>query len=95
MRTGVSRRPRAAIMHLFQGHLENLAERAAKDAKTELQERMQAQGFALPVYRVVDTEGLHHERVFNIACELVDLDVSVTATPGPAARRRKSGRRRS
>ena len=71
---------RAAIMHLFQGHLENLAERAAKDAKTELQERLQAQGFALPVYRVVDTEGLHHERVFNIACELVDLDVSVTAT---------------
>ncbi len=71
---------RASIMHLFKGRLENLAERAAKDPKTDLQERRQAQGLELPVYRVVDIGGMHHQQLFHVACELVDLGVSVTAT---------------
>ena len=71
---------RATIMHLFRGRLENLAEQASKDPKSALQERVQAQGFALPAYRTVDVAGRQHDQVFNVACEVRDVDVSVTAT---------------
>lgn len=71
---------RATIMHLFRERLENLAERAPKDPKSDLQERLQARGLALPEYRTVDIEGRPHDQVFNIACDLGELELSVTAT---------------
>ena len=71
---------RALIMRLFRGRLDNLAEQALKDPKSILQERLQAQGFELPEYRTVGVSGQDHQQVFNVACELRDLDVSVTAT---------------
>ncbi len=71
---------RTLIMHLFRGRLENLAELAQKDPKSILQERVQAQGLELPEYRTVDVSGLPHEQVFNVACEVQELNVSVTAT---------------
>lgn len=74
---------RALIMHLFRRRLENLGEWVAKDAKTDLQERVQAQGLGLPAYRIVDVEGRHHEQVFNVVCEVEDMGVSVAAS-GPS-----------
>lgn len=71
---------RALILHLFKDRLENLDEGMAKDPKTELQERVQARALELPAYRVLDIEGMDHEQVFNVVCELVDLGASVTAT---------------
>ena len=62
---------------------ENLGEWVAKDAKTDLQERVQAQGLGLPAYRIVDVEGRHHEQVFNVVCEVEDMGVSVAAS-GPS-----------
>lgn len=82
---------RALIMHLFRDRLENLAEPAPKDPKSLLQERLQAQGHELPEYRTVDVSGEHHQRVFNVACELRDLDVAVTAT----GRNRKEAEKRA
>ena len=82
---------RALIMRLFRDRLENLAEPAPKDPKSLLQERLQAQGHELPEYRTVDVSGEHHQRVFNVACELRDLDVAVTAT----GRNRKEAEKRA
>ena len=71
---------RASIMHLFRSRLENLAERAPKDPKSILQERLQARGLKPPEYRTLEISGRHHEQVFNVACESRELGVSVTAT---------------
>jgi ribonuclease-3 len=47
-----------------------VAGRVEKDAKTALQERLQADGIALPVYTLVATRGADHERSFVAACEI-------------------------
>jgi len=50
------------------------AERAAqlrapeKDAKTRLQELLQARGLSLPVYELVTSSGEDHAKVFDVAC---------------------------
>lgn len=53
-----------------------------KDPKTELQERMQARGLALPVYRVKAQRGEAHQPVFLVECTLEELAVSVQAEGG-------------
>jgi ribonuclease III len=44
----------------------------AKDAKTRLQEWLQARGRPLPVYDLTDTAGPPHRQAFTVACRLVD-----------------------
>ena len=44
-----------------------------KDAKTELQEWLQGRRFALPVYRVVGTQGQAHKQIFDVECEVHEL----------------------
>lgn len=46
---------------------------AAKDAKTELQELLQARRMQLPVYRVVGTLGAAHKQTFDVECEVAEL----------------------
>ncbi len=46
----------------------------SKDFKTRLQELMQAEGHALPIYRVVAKEGKPHEQRFIVECEISALD---------------------
>lgn len=43
-----------------------------KDAKTRLQERLQAQGRPLPEYAVLSEEGPPHRRSFRVRCRLPD-----------------------
>jgi len=43
-----------------------------KDAKTRLQEWLQARGRALPVYSLVKEEGADHARRFHVECQLDD-----------------------
>lgn len=45
-----------------------------RDAKSELQEQVQAEGSSSPRYRVIGTEGPDHRRAFHVAVE-VDGDV--------------------
>lgn len=52
----------------------------AKDAKTTLQEYLQARKLALPVYRVVETRGKDHEQLFVVQCSVVLLQGPVTGT---------------
>jgi ribonuclease III len=46
---------------------------AAKDAKTELQEVLQARRMKPPVYRVVGTLGAAHRQTFELECEVPEL----------------------
>jgi ribonuclease-3 len=52
-------------------------EAASVDAKSRLQERLQAQGRALPSYSVQREEGPDHRRRFRIECRLDDGTVTV------------------
>jgi ribonuclease-3 len=46
-----------------------------KDAKTRLQEYLQAQRKPLPVYEVVEVSGEAHEQFFRVSCSVDGLDV--------------------
>lgn len=48
------------------------AQTFGKDAKTALQEWLQARGRGLPKYEVVATHGLAHQQQFEVACQLGD-----------------------
>lgn len=45
-----------------------------KDAKTLLQEWMQARKKSLPIYQLLQTKGAEHEQVFIVECELKGLE---------------------
>lgn len=53
-----------------------------KDAKTQLQEWLQARGLPLPVYEVVKTEGEHHNQVLTVSCQVNALPCPVIAEAG-------------
>jgi ribonuclease-3 len=59
---------------------------ASKDAKTRLQEWLQAQGWPLPQYELVATEGEEHARIFEVNC-LINEPVSVAASGRGSSRR--------
>ena len=48
-----------------------------KDAKTLLQEFLQAHGFPLPAYQVVATSGAAHNQMFEVECSLLKLNITV------------------
>src|SRR6185503_10214428 len=56
------------------------AEQAPKDAKTELQERLQAKRLKLPEYRVVSVQGEAHKQSFEVECRVAALDLSATGS---------------
>lgn len=52
---------------------------ADRDAKTRLQEYLQARGQPLPVYEVIGVSGPDHARRFEVSCSLALLDAPATA----------------
>ena len=58
-----------------------------KDSKTRLQEFLQAQGKALPVYEVVSIEGSAHEQHFVVKCVVDSLGITEM---GEGSSRRKA-----
>ena len=54
---------------MFREEVESI-ESAVKDAKTRLQEWLQAQGYPLPQYELLATRGEEHARIFEVACVL-------------------------
>jgi len=79
-------RCRALVCVLFAGAFDAADIGAAKDAKTRLQEWLQARGMALPEYRMLDAVGKDHDKVFRVLCRVVDLDLCSDA----AGRSRKA-----
>jgi ribonuclease III len=57
-----------------------------KDAKTRLQEYLQAKQLPLPVYTVLETWGDPHHPVFQVACEIAVLEAKTTAE-GPSRKK--------
>ncbi|ETD72901.1 ribonuclease III [Pelistega indica] len=53
-----------------------------KDAKTLLQEMLQARRLPLPQYTVLATTGAAHDQQFEVECSVPDLNLSASATGG-------------
>ena len=79
---------RRCVLNWFEDLLITADEsKPAKDAKTSLQEFLQQRGRSLPEYRVIETGGQAHSRLFTISCKIDLLDREFTAT---ASSRRKA-----
>lgn len=79
---------KACIDHLFSARLAALPPAASlKDAKTRLQEWLQARGHVLPQYTVESTIGEPHKRTFTVICAV--------PPDGPTSRGRGSSRRKA
>lgn len=65
----------------FAKHFDGISERQNfKDYKSRLQETMQKQGFDLPVYKIIKTEGEQHNQYFTVECVLVESKISSQST---------------
>jgi len=70
---------RALVVRLFEPVLaETQEERWSKDAKTALQEWLQARKMPVPHYRIDATRGKAHEQVFVVVCEMPELKLSAS-----------------
>lgn len=61
-----------------------------KDAKTRLQEWLQARGLPLPEYVLLDTRGDEHDKIFDVVCRLAD---PVMQASGDGSSRRQAEQR--
>lgn len=76
------------ILQLYQQRLANATlDTDHRDAKTALQEYLQAQKMPLPQYQVISTEGDAHAQVFTIECFVDGLQ---TKTVGSGSSRRRA-----
>jgi ribonuclease-3 len=67
---------RAVVLRLFAQPLSAADPlTVGKDAKTRLQELLQARHSALPQYNVISTAGEAHEQNFRIECAIPELDI--------------------
>jgi ribonuclease III len=77
----------AAVARILGGRLERLPPAdTLKDAKTRLQEALQAQGLALPVYVLTRASGEPHAQSFTVTCEVPTF--GLVAVGEGASRRR-------
>ncbi|RDS86427.1 ribonuclease III [Dyella psychrodurans] len=60
--------------------------RSSKDAKTRLQEWLQAQGWPLPQYELVGAQGEDHARIFDVNCVVME-PLAITAMGRGSSRR--------
>lgn len=63
---------REACLRLYAEALQRLPQTMPKDAKTQLQETLQARGRPLPEYAVLNEAGPPHRRRFRVRCRLPD-----------------------
>ena len=69
---------RAVIEHLYQSRLAQLDPNVSgKDAKTELQELLQARRLPLPLYKLISTHGEAHAQEFDVECAIDSLSIRV------------------
>ena len=69
----------ALVRRLFEGvEISPAMSAAAKDAKTALQEWLQARKMALPAYEVQRVLGAAHRQTFDVACRVTELGLEVS-----------------
>ncbi len=78
---------RATVLPLFEPLLAALPplHQVGKDAKTRLQEWLQARQRPLPIYVLLEESGDEHDKRFRVGCTLADLNI---ATEGDGTSRR-------
>jgi ribonuclease-3 len=78
---------RATLAPMFEPRIAALPEPATlKDAKTRLQEHLQANGRPLPTYAVKRTSGEPHAQIFVVSCAVPHVAIE-TEGEGPSRRR--------
>ena len=79
---------RALVARLFEQALKTAdPQNVGKDAKTQLQEFLQARRMALPQYSVIATGGEAHEQSFRVECAIPALNIR---TQGEGSSRRSA-----
>ena len=73
---------RRSVRELFTPRLVEAANAQDKDAKTSLQDLLQARGLALPLYELVNTSGADHAKVFDVRCTIAALDLRAEGRGG-------------
>ena len=63
------------VVTWYEDKLTGLTSAGQKDAKTELQEFLQAQKLPLPVYDIVATKGKSHNQIFYVECRVEGLEI--------------------
>jgi ribonuclease III len=73
----------AAVARILGARLEGLpAAESLKDAKTQLQEVLQARGAGLPVYALLSTAGEPHQQWFTASCDAPALGLNAVGEAG-------------
>ena len=70
-----------SVLILYRSLLNNIADKidhSLKDAKTQLQEILQARQLQLPEYEVVQTVGKDHNQLFTVSCKIDVLGLEAT-----------------
>lgn len=71
----------AVIERLYAPFLNDAMQRTTrKDAKTQLQEWLQKRQFDRPLYKVVEEQGLSHDRLFTVECHLPSHKLTTQAS---------------
>lgn len=67
---------RDLVRSLIEPRLAQAAQADDKDAKTRLQEWLQARGHALPQYDLSATSGADHAKIFDVTCSIAGTELS-------------------
>jgi ribonuclease III len=70
---------RAVVRSLFEGRSAATAG-TAKDAKTRLQEMLQARALPLPAYELVASYGDEHAKTFDVECRIESLGIRTSGS---------------
>jgi len=76
---------REAVRGLFAQRVADLP-KSSKDAKTRLQEWLQARGLPLPVYELTGSSGEDHAKVFEVVCSITEPAPLRAEAYGPSRR---------
>lgn len=69
---------RKLILRLFGSRLDNLrVQRNFKDAKSALQELVQAKYHTVPIYTLMTSRGKPHEQTFTVSCSIPELSEKI------------------
>jgi ribonuclease-3 len=75
------------ILNLFKDYINNSKLDLIKDAKTRLQEYLQANKIKIPQYNLIKVEGEAHDQYFEVECIITHLDKIISARGNGKSRR--------
>lgn len=82
------------LLQWFTASLDEAKPGEERDAKTRLQEWLQARGHSLPVYELLMVSGADHEQVFQVSCQVAPLAEAVVGEGSSRRRAEQSAARK-